>query len=345
MIPIHSYDNGVYAIDAQYEQPLRAAIHFILDHGHAAVIDTAHNPSVGLALQAIAQLGLKREDVDYICLTHVHLDHAGGAGAYMREFGQAKLIVHPRGARHMIDPSQLMAGVKAIYGEAETKRLYGDVLPVPAERVIAANDETPLALGNRQLLCLDTPGHARHHLCYYDLAAKVVFTGDVFGLSYRELDVDGRQSVIVTSSPVQFDPRAMHGSIRRILALQPKALYLTHFSQLRQPEARGDDVHRLIDAYVAIAEQAGPDEEGRCQRIADGLWRLYDAEARRQGWTLPRQQMRAILRLDTELNAKGLDVWLKTKRRNDHVTLFHDGDSQRDAGNAGGFAGAAVNGG
>ncbi|MDR2243932.1 MAG: MBL fold metallo-hydrolase [Burkholderiales bacterium] len=312
MIPIYSYDNGIFAIDAQYERPLRAAIHFVIDRGRAAIIDTAHNPSVKHTLQAAAQLGLKREDVDYICLTHVHLDHAGGAGALMREFSEAKLVVHPRGARHMANPVQLMAGVKAVYGATEAERLYGELLPVPEERIIAAADEMSIKLGNRELRCLDTPGHARHHHCYYDTTANAVFTGDVFGVSYRELDVDDRQSVIVTSSPVQFDPQAMRDSIRRILALQPKTLYLTHFSQLREPEARGDDLYRLIDAYVAIAERAGSDEEGRCQRIADGLWQLFDAEAQRQGWTLPHEKMRELLKSDTELNAQGLDVWLKS---------------------------------
>jgi hydroxyacylglutathione hydrolase len=313
LIPIYNYDNGIYAIDSQYERPMRAAIHFVIDNGRAAIIDTGHNPSVKLTLQAAAQLGLKREDVDYVCLTHVHLDHAGGAGALMREFGEATLIVHPRGARHMVDPTQLMAGVKAVYGEAETERLYGELLPVPEERVIAADDETPLKLGNRELRCLDTPGHARHHLCYYDPVANAVFTGDVFGASYRELDVNGRQSVIVASSPVQFDPQAMRDSIRRILAFQPQTLYLTHFSQLREPAARGDDLYRLIDAYVAIAEHAGSDEEGRCQRIADGLWQLCDAEAQRQDWTLPLEKMRTLLKSDIELNAQGLDTWLKSR--------------------------------
>ncbi|MDR0246902.1 MAG: MBL fold metallo-hydrolase [Burkholderiales bacterium] len=315
MIPIYSYDEGIFAIDAHYERPFRVAIHFVIDHGRAAIIDTGHNPSVKLTLQAATQLGLKREDIDYVCLTHVHLDHAGGAGALMREFGEAKLIVHPRGARHMVDPAQLMAGVKAVYGEAEAERLYGELLPVPEERVIAAADETPLKLGNRELRCLDTPGHARHHLCFYDTRANAVFAGDLFGASYPELDVDGRQSVIVASSPVQFDPQAMHDSVQRILALQPQALYLTHFSQLREPAARGDDIHRLIDAYVAIAEQAGSDDDGRFQRITDGLWRLYEAEAQRQSWTLPHEKMHTLLKPDIELSAQGLEVWLKSRAK------------------------------
>ena len=201
MIPVYNYGNGIFAIDAQYERPLRSAIHFVVDNGHAAIIDTAHNASVERTVQAAAQLGLKREDVDYICLTHIHLDHAGGAGALMRKFGNARLVVHPRGARHMVNPTQLMAGVKAVYGEAAAERLYGELVPVPEERIIAATDEMPLKLGNRELCCLDTPGHARHHLSFYDTAVNTVFTGDAFGVSCPELDVNGRQSVVVSSSP------------------------------------------------------------------------------------------------------------------------------------------------
>jgi len=315
LIPIYNYDGGIFAIDALYERPLRAAIHFVVDNGRAAIIDTAHNASVELAVQATAQLGLKREDVDYVCLTHVHLDHAGGAGALMREFGNAKLVVHPRGARHMADPTQLMAGVKAVYGEAEAAQLYGELVPVPEERIIAAADGTSLKLGSRELHCLDTPGHARHHLCFYDTAVNTVFTGDIFGITSPELDANDRQSIVVTSSPVQFEPQAMRDSIRRILAYRPEVLYLTHFAQLREPAARGDDLYRLIDAYVAIAEQAGPDDGNRYQRIADGLWQLFDAEAQRQRWPLSREKIRALMKLDVDLNAQGLDVWLKSRTK------------------------------
>ena len=316
MIPIYNYSGGVHAIDAQYDgRPLHVAVHFVIDQGRVAVIDTAHNASVPLTLQALAQFGCKPEDVDYICLTHVHLDHAGGAGMLMRECRNAKLVVHPRGARHMVDPSQLMAGVKAVYGDAKAERLYGELVPVPEARIIAAADDTVLKLGARELRCLDTPGHARHHLCFYDSTANAVFTGDVFGLSYRELDVGDRQSVIVTSSPVQFEPQAMHDSIRRILALRPETLYLTHFTQLREPEARGEDLHRLIDAYLDVAEKAGADDGGRAQRIAEGLWQLFDAEAQRRGWTLPREEQRALLALDVDLNSQGLDVWLKSRAK------------------------------
>jgi hydroxyacylglutathione hydrolase len=134
--------------------------------------------------------------------------------------------------------------------------------------------------------------------------------GDFFGLSFRELDVDGRPSVIPTTTPTQFDPAAMHASVDRILACRPEALYLTHFSRVTDLPRLGDDLHRLIEAHIAVAEQerdAGPE---RGARILNGLWALMDAEAVRQGWRLDAEQRREVLGMDIELNAQGLDYWL-----------------------------------
>src|SRR5258706_6349 len=145
-------------------------------------------------------------------------DHAGGAGQLMARFPNARLTVHPRGARHIIDPSRLMAATVAIYGEAETRRLYGEILPVPRERVLETPEGATLRLAGRELLCLDAPGHARHHVVLRDAATGHFFAGDTFGISYRELDQDGRQFSFPTTSPSQFDPPALHRSIERMLS-------------------------------------------------------------------------------------------------------------------------------
>jgi len=164
------------------------------------------------ALEALRILGLSPANVAYVFLTHVHLDHAGGAGAMMQAFPEARLVVHPRGARHMADPTKLFAAVQAVYGAEEAYHLYGDLLPVAADRILEAGDGFSFNLGNRTLVCLDTPGHARHHLCLLDTRSGCLFTGDIFGLSFRELDVGRRPSVIPTTTPTQFEPEAMHQS-------------------------------------------------------------------------------------------------------------------------------------
>lgn len=313
MLELLRYDQGIYALDSGYIQPGLAAIHLIVEKGRVAIVDTASYVVLPRVLEALQMLDLTPASVDYVFLTHVHLDHAGGAGIMMQNLPEARLIVHPRGVRHMADPSKLFAAVQDVYGAEEAQQLYGTPLAIAAERIIAADNGYCFDLNGRTFTCLDTPGHARHHLCLLDSRSGCLFTGDIFGLSYRELDVEGRPSVIPTTTPTQFEPEVMHASINRILAYRPPALYLTHFSQITDVARLGADLHRLIDAHVAVAEEARSAGSGsdRVAQITAGLWDLMDAEALHQGWQLPADQWRALLKLDVELNAQGLDYWLE----------------------------------
>lgn len=310
MLELARYKHDIYAFDSGCFRPMCAAVHLIVEKGRVAFVETANNASLPRALEALQQLGLGPEAVDWVVVTHVHLDHAGGAGSYLQAFPNAKLVVHPRGARHMADPSKLWAGTVAVYGEEVARNMYGELLPIPVERIVEGSDKKVIDLAGRELICLDTPGHARHHLCLLDTRSGCLFTGDVFGLSYRELDVDGRPSIIPTTTPVQFEPEEMRRSIDLILSYQPSALYLTHFSEVREVARLGADLHRLLDGYLAIAERVKDAGEARYQLLLDGLYALMDEESQRQGWRLPRQEIRELLRLDLELNAQGLVVWL-----------------------------------
>lgn len=306
---LKAFGNGIHAIDSGYTGPDVAAIHLIEEGGRAALVDTGNNASLRHVLEALAAIGLSAESVDYVLLTHIHLDHAGGAGAFMQAFPNARLVVHPRGARHMAEPSKLFAGVSAVYGPERAKALYGELIPVPVERIIEAGDGHELDLAGRRIRVFDTPGHARHHVCYFDTKSRSFFTGDTFGLSYRSLDVEGRPSIFPTTTPVQFEPEAMHASIRRMEAEAPTAMYLTHYAQVTDVPRLAADLHRLIDAHVAIAERHAV-AEGRKDRIEADIWALVGEEAARNGWTVPEAEWRRILALDVELNAQGLDVWL-----------------------------------
>lgn len=304
------YENGIYAFDAGYVRPLLAAIHLIVENGRAAIVDTGNNESLGAVERALAALELAPECVDYVILTHIHLDHAGGAGAMMRAFPNARLVVHPRGARHMADPAKLVAGATAVYGAAEVRRLYGEVLPIDAGRIVEAAHELRLDLAGRELLCLDTPGHARHHICIVDRKSGGIFTGDTFGLSYRELDTDGRQFIFPTTTPVQFDPQAMHASLDLLMSYRPTAMYLTHYSQVVDVAAKAAELHRLIDAHLDIARRekdSGPDRHSRMRAM---LAHLLVDEAKAFGCQLPPAEILEIFATDLELNAQGLGVWL-----------------------------------
>ncbi len=311
MQPLFSYQFGIHAIDANYVRPMLAAIHLIVEQGRAALVDTGSNASLPGALAALQTMELSAECVDYIFLTHIHLDHAGGAGGMMRAFPNARLVVHPRGARHMIDPTKLLEGATAVYGAAEVRQLYGEVLPVDASRIIEASHQLKVDLAGRELLCLDTPGHARHHICIVDGKSGHIFTGDTFGLSYRELDVDGRQFIFPTTTPVQFDPQAMHASLDLLLGYQPGAVYLTHFGQVTNIPAQAAQLRRLIDAHLDIAgSECSSTGTERQARIHAGLVRLLLDETRQFGCTLPPEKILQIYATDLDLNAQGLCVWL-----------------------------------
>lgn len=310
MTALTRYEHDIYAFDSAYARPLCAAIHMIVEQGRVAFVETANNASLPHALDALQQVGLGPEAVDWVVVTHVHLDHAGGAGAYLQAFPNAKLVVHPRGARHMAEPAKLWAGTVAVYGEEVAVRSYGELIPVPAERIVEATHEKVLDLGGRELLCLDTPGHARHHICLLDRRSGCLFTGDVFGLSYRELDVAGRPSIFPTTTPVQFEPDEMRRSIDLILSYQPDAVYLTHYSEVRDVARLGADLHRLLDSYLALAESVKDAGEERYQLLLEGLYTIMDNEAERQGWLLSPEALHELLRVDLELNAQGLVIWL-----------------------------------
>jgi len=314
------YADGISAFDAHYERPLLAAIHMVVEDGRCAIIDTAHNGAIPHVLDALRAKGIAPEAVDYVVLTHIHLDHAGGAGQLMRRLPAARLVVHPRGARHMRDPAKLIEGVYAVYGEENGKRMYGEILPIPGERIIEAPDGSAVQLGahGRTLTFIDTAGHARHHNAIHDSRSGHVFTGDTFGLSYREFDVAGRPSIFPTTSPVQFEPDAAHASVDAIVARQPGALYLTHYAQVGDVARLGADMHRLIDAHAAVArrERDAPADAARHARIKAAIIDMVRAEARLQGWTVPESKVFEVLGMDIELNALGLGSWIDLQHRN-----------------------------
>lgn len=309
-----AHSDGILAVDSGYGRDGLDAIHLIIQQGQAAVVDTGTNASVPRILSALAAAGVTPANVAWVMLTHIHLDHAGGAGSLMCALPNARLLVHPRGIRHMVDPTRLWDATAEVYGAEQTFAMYGRLAPVSEERIVAATDGLQIAMGERKFLVLDTPGHARHHVCIWDEKARAFFTGDTFGLSYRELDVDGKAFVFPTTTPTQFDPEALHASIDRMLSFNPEAMYLTHYSRVTDVERLASDLHRLIDAEVAVARAARGDGVARHVEILAGLEQIVREEAERQGWTLPEAEILQVLGMDLELNAQGLGVWLDENR-------------------------------
>jgi len=312
--------HGIHAIDTAFQRDHFDAAFLIVDGGRAAFVDTGTRLALPRLLGALEALGLARDAVDWVIPTHVHLDHAGGVGPLMAELPSATLLVHPRGLRHMVDPSALWAGALAVYGEAEMRRSYGELVGVPESRTQASSDEQRIALGGRTLRLIDTPGHARHHHCVWDGTSGGWFTGDTFGLSYREFDDPARGAWIMpTSTPVQFEPDALRASIARMMATRPSRMYLTHYSVIGKDAA---DVERLaallvaqIDEMEAIALRL-KDVPDRHVALKRELLALYQRRVREHcGDRLPPTRVAALLAMDVELNAQGLGVWLDRKGR------------------------------
>ena len=246
-------NDGIVAIDTEYVRPMFDASHLINEAGRGAIIDTGTNHSVPLIVDALQREGLDVADIDFVFLTHIHLDHAGGAGELLQLLPNARCVVHPRGARHMINPAKLIAGTEAVYGVERTQQMYGTIRPIDAERVLVAEDEQWLELNGRALQILFTEGHARHHYCLHDRQARGVFTGDSFGVSYREFDTAIGEFIFPTTTPASFDPPEAHSSVDRIMACEPQYLFLTHYSRVNDLERLAMDMHAGIDDYVRIA--------------------------------------------------------------------------------------------
>ena len=307
-------NDGITAIDTEYARPLQDASHLIVESGRAAFVDTGTNNSVPLLIDALHQQGLDVTEVDYVFLTHIHLDHAGGAGLLMQQLPNALCVVHPRGIAHMIDPTRLVAGTEAVYGALETRQMYGDIQAIDVSRCVAPDDEQWFDLNGRQMRALYTEGHALHHYCLNDPASRGVFTGDSFGISYRELDTAAGALIFPTSTPTHFDPDAAHVSVDRIMGCNPEQLYLTHYSRVSDLDRLAADMHAGIDAYaeMALANREADDLQANIQSaMSDYLKGL----ARAHGFTGDEDALQAILDIDIELNAKGLVSWLQRLKK------------------------------
>jgi glyoxylase-like metal-dependent hydrolase (beta-lactamase superfamily II) len=302
-------DHGISVVDTGFVRPRFDASFLIVENDRAAFVDTGPNSAVPRLLTALEAHGLDRDAVDYVIPTHVHLDHAGGAGLLMRELPQAKLVVHPRGARHLIDPSVLMEGVRAVYGAEVATRDYGELVPIPAARVITSTEGMVIELGGRPLRFADTPGHARHHHCIWDEVSRGWFTGDTFGIVYPELHTPRGPYIVPAAAPVQFDQEALHESVARLLAQRPEFMYLTHYGAVRDAETLAVQFLAQVDA-MADAARSLASSPGRHDKLKRAFGDIYIAELRRCGSTQPEGWLRELLETDIELNAQGLGTWL-----------------------------------
>ena len=312
-ISVIEYEGGVNVIDADFHREHMAGCYLVEAGTEVAFIEVGTNSSTPRLMKVLESRGWKPEDVSYVIVTHVHLDHAGGAGSLMQLLPNATFLVHPYGARHMIDPSKLEAGARAVYGDKLFDEVYGTLIPVEEGRSRIMEDGDQVTLGNRQLRFMDSPGHARHHFCVYDSLTNGWFTGDTFGLSYREFDTANGAFLLPTTTPIQFDPEVLKASVRKLVADKPDYMYLTHYGRVGDVQRLAKIMIDGVDTLVGFAEKY-KDDDSRGQKIetAMGDWLLAGLE--KHGVTLDQMRCLELLGSDIKLNTQGIEFWLDHRK-------------------------------
>ncbi|PCI69476.1 MAG: MBL fold metallo-hydrolase [Piscirickettsiaceae bacterium] len=298
--------HGVSCVDSQYIRPGLASCYLIEQNGHAAFIDVGTNYTVPLLIELLAEKNIPLENVDFVIPTHVHLDHAGGAGSMMQHATNAQLIIHPRGARHMIDPSRLQAGASAVYGEDEFKKHYGDLIAIDENRVTVADDGFSINFQSRVLDFIDTPGHAKHHFCIIDKTSNGIFTGDTFGVAYPELTVNEQPFIFPPSSPVDFNPEDWLNSIDKIMATGCDRAYLTHFNKVDKLQPLSTALRERVGLFAQFAIQS-PNSDA----LKTHVQAYFVEEILKTGCQLTPDEIISVLSLDIDLITQGLMVWVE----------------------------------
>ena len=312
-ITAFEYEGGIVALDSGMVRSLMAACYLLETDDAVALIEVGSNASVERIFKVLESRGRRPDEVSHVIVTHVHLDHAGGAGELMARLPNAQFVVHPYGARHMIDPSRLEASARGVYGDEAFDAMYGTLRPIPAERVITMEDGNSLLVGRRLLSFMDSPGHARHHYCVWDEQTSGWFTGDTFGLSYRELDTENGAFIFPTTTPTQFDPDALNASIDRMMEKSPENMYLTHFGRVRDVAEMANRMKAGVRHFVEIAE-AHVADKNRTENIEVAMMDWLLESTREHGVTLPEQQVREIVENDVVLNTQGIEFWLDHRK-------------------------------
>jgi glyoxylase-like metal-dependent hydrolase (beta-lactamase superfamily II) len=290
---------GILEIDTFLGGWQRVTAGYLVEGLAPVLVETGSQSSVPVLLQALAQHGVAPGDLAGIAVTHVHLDHAGGVGDVARAFPRATVYVHPRGARHLADPTRLVASASTVYGDA-LDSLYGRMEPTSPERVRALDDGEAIDLGaGHHLTTVHSPGHAKHHLALHDSDSGVLFVGDAVGVR-----LPGAGVLRPATPPADFDLVQALDSLERFALRSPSALALAHYGLLpHDPQAALAEAADVLSDWAAVAEAAWRADTD----VEDALRARYGAEID----ALPDDQRQRLEMLNgLHSNAEGLKQWL-----------------------------------
>ncbi|UJR78493.1 MBL fold metallo-hydrolase [Sandaracinus amylolyticus] len=292
-------------VDCDYVMPGLACAYLRVQGDEAAFIETNTAHAAPKLMDALAREELAPEQVRWIVVTHVHLDHAGGTSALAKLCPNATVLAHPRAAKHLVDPAKLVASATQVYGADTFAQLYGTIEPIDASRVRALDDGATFELGGATLQVLHTRGHANHHFVVHDPARGTVYTGDTFGLVYPHLQRAGRFA-FPSTSPTEFDAAAARESIDRVVALETRTVCPTHFGEVDRVGEIADQLRWWIDVSErAMRDVASLDDGSLEPTIRAKLEAAMEQALARRG-LVGDEKDRQLLAFDLALNAQGL---------------------------------------
>ena len=295
-------ENNINLIDSDLIRKNFAGTYIVEDNNEVALIEVSTSHAVPKILKKLRDLNIKKENIKYLFITHIHLDHAGGAGTLLQNLPYTKLIVHPSGAKHIINPTKLIEGANAVYTEEVVKKDYGNIVPVLENNVIQCKDYQIFKIGNRELTTIFTPGHARHHISIFDNKTKGIFTGDSFGLSYPELNINENRFYQPTTTPTAFEYDKMIDSINKMMKLKPEILYFTHYGYSSNPKDAEIQIKKRLNDYIELIMDSDIDIEKR-------LGEYYIKECKNSGINYEKNFILNLFDIDIKLNAMGLKIW------------------------------------
>lgn len=301
--------DDIYAIDTYYFKEGLACSYLIKENQKGIIIETNTNYAVPYILQELEKQNLSPDDIQYIIITHVHLDHAGGAGLLMQKCKNAQLLAHPNAAKHIIDPTRLIASSIQVYGEENFKKLYGNIIPVPKEKVKIIEDQEEIIFESRKLKFFYTKGHANHHFVIYDSKSNGVFTGDSFGIAYPILQ-EKELFIYPTTTPTDFDPKEARISIDKILNTNCDKAFLTHYGKITNLQNAKNQLLEGLKISEELLEwclNSTFDQEKKIEYIKNSLMDYYKQKMVQLQLEQSQQRMEMI-ELDAQLNAMGILV-------------------------------------
>jgi len=246
--------SSMYLIDLKPLGIENVIASYVLIGDKVAIVETGPTTSIPNLLTGLQEIGIKNEEVDYVAVSHIHIDHGGGAGTLLQRLPNAKLVVHPRGAPHLVEPEKLWTQTLQVLGRVA--ELYGKIQPVAKERILTAYDEMVIDLGNHiELRVLETLGHASHHLSFFESNGQGIFPGDAAGIYVNLYDV------IVPTTPPPFNLEVALASINRLIALKPKQLYYTHFGPSGNAVEKLEEYANQLRLWAKIISESIKNEE------------------------------------------------------------------------------------